>query len=135
MKKANSGDRGSAAKSNVAPKGVDEYLAGVPEPARTTLNTVRAAIRSAVPPEATEAISYGIPTFKYKGPLVWFAAFSNHCSLFPTPSVIEAFKNELKGFSTSKGTIHFPTDKPLPTALVKKLVRARVAQNESKKQR
>ncbi len=83
-------------------------------------------------PEATETISYRIPAFKYKGVLVWFAAFSNHCSLFPTASVIEAFMNELKCFSTSKGTIHFPTDKPLPTALVKKLVKARVAQNESK---
>jgi len=133
MRKVKSGNRSSAAKGKGAPKNVDEYLAGVPEPARGTLNKIRAAIRSAVPPEATEAISYGIPTFKYKGPLVWFAAFSNHCSLFPTASVIEAFKNELKGFSTSKGTIHFPTDKPLPTALVKKLVRARVAQNESKK--
>ena len=134
MKKVKSGNRSSAAKGNGAPKNVDEYLAGVPEPARGTLNKIRAAIRSAVPSEATEAISYGIPTFKKKGPLVWFAAFSNHCSLFPTPSVIEAFKNELKGFSTSKGTIHFPTDKPLPTALVKKLVKARVAQHESKKQ-
>jgi len=66
---------------------------------------------------------------------VWFAAFSHHCSLFPTASVVEAFKNELKGFSTSKGTIHFPTDKPVPTALVKKLVKARVAQNASKKRR
>ena len=93
------------------------------------------AIRSAAPPEATETISYGMPAFKYKGVLVWFAAFSNHCSLFPTASVVEAFKNELKGFSTSKGTIHFPTDKPLPTALVKKLVRARVSQIESKKRR
>jgi len=135
MKKANSGDRGPAAKGNVAPKNVDEYLAGVPEPARSTLNKVRAAIRSAVPPEATEAISYRMPTFKYKGPLVWFAAFSNHCSLFPGSSVIEAFKNELKGFSTSKGTIHFPVDKPLSAALVKKLVKARIAQNEHKKQR
>jgi len=133
MKKANSDDRGSSAKSSVAPKNVDEYLAGVPEPARGTLKKIRAAIRSAVPSEATEAISYGIPVFKYKGPLVWFAAFSKHCSLFPTASVIEAFKTELKGFSTSKGTIHFPTDKPLPTAFVKKLVKARVAQNERKK--
>ncbi len=97
------------------------------------MEKVRAAIRSAVPPEATEAISYGMPAFKYKGVLVWFAAFSNHCSLFPGSSVIEAFKNELKGFSTSKGTIHFPVDKPLPAALVKKLVKARVAQNEQKK--
>ena len=135
MKKVKSGNRSSAAKGKGAPKNVDEYLAGVPEPARGTLNEIRAAIRSAVPPEATEAISYGIPMFKYKGPLVGFAAFSKHCSLFPTGSVIEAFKNELKGFSTSKGTIHFPTDKPLPAALVKKLVKARVAQIESKKRR
>jgi uncharacterized protein YdhG (YjbR/CyaY superfamily) len=135
MKKVKSGNRRSAAKSIRAPKNVDEYLAGVPEPARGTLNKIRAAIRSAVPPEATEGISYGIPTFNYKGPLVWFAAFSKHCSLFPSAAVIEAFKDELKGFSTSKGTIHFPTDKPLPTALVKNLVKARIAQNENKKRR
>jgi uncharacterized protein YdhG (YjbR/CyaY superfamily) len=135
MKKGKSGERSSAAKGSGAPKDVDEYLAGVPEPARNTLNKIRAAIRSAVPPEATETISYGMPAFKYKGVLVWFAAFSNHCSLFPTASVIEAFKNELKGFATSKGTIQFPTDKPLPTALVKKVVKARVAQIESKKRR
>src|SRR6202049_4375777 len=135
MKKVKSGNRSSAARGNRAPKNVDEYLARVPEPARGTLNKIRAAIRSAVPPEATETISYRMPAFKYKGLLVWFAAFSNHCSLFPTASVIEAFKNELKGFSTSKGTIQFPTDKPLPTALIKKLMKARVAQNESKKRR
>jgi uncharacterized protein YdhG (YjbR/CyaY superfamily) len=97
------------------------------------LNKMRAAIQSAVPPDATEVISYGIPAFKRKGVLVWFAAFENHCSLFPTAAVIEAFKNELKGFSTSKGTIRFPTDKSLPAALVKKMVRARVAQQESNK--
>ena len=130
-----SGIRNSAAKGNRAPKNVDEYLAGVPEPARSTLNKMRAAIRSAAPREATETISYGMPAFKHKGVLVWFAAFSKHCSLFPTASVIEAFRNELKGFSTSKGTIHFPTDKPLPTALIKKLVKARVAQKENKKRR
>lgn len=135
MKKANSSARGSAAKSNVVPKNVDDYLAGVPEPARSTLNKVRAAIRSALPAEATEAISYGMPAFKYKGTLVWFAAFSNHCSLFPTASVIQAFKNELKGYETSKGTIHFPVDKPLPAALVKKIVKARIAEKEHKKPR
>jgi uncharacterized protein YdhG (YjbR/CyaY superfamily) len=135
MKKVKSGNRSSAAKGSGTPKNVDEYLAGIPEPARSTLNKIRAAIRSALPPEATETISYRIPAFKNKGVLVWFAAFSNHCSLFPTASVVEAFKNELKGFSTSKGTIQFPTDKPLPTALIKKLVKARVAQNESKKLR
>ena len=131
MKKGTSVNRGSA-KGRISPKTVDEYLAGVPEPARSTLNKIRATIRSAAPAEATEGISYGMPAFKYKGPLIWFAAFSDHCSLFPTAAVIEAFKNELKGFSTSKGTIHFTTDKPLPAALVKKLVRARVAQKERK---
>jgi len=135
MKKAKSGSRSSSREGKGAPKAVDEYLTGVPEPARSTLNKIRAAIRAAVPPEATETISYRIPAFKYKGVLVWYAAFSNHCSLFPTASVVEAFKDELKGFTISKGTIHFPTDKPLPTALVKKLVKARVAQIESKKRR
>jgi uncharacterized protein YdhG (YjbR/CyaY superfamily) len=135
MKRLQSGNRRSAAEGHGVPKNVDEYLAGVPQPARSTLNKIRVAIRSAVPSEATETISYGIPAFKHKGVLVWFAAFSNHCSFFPTASVIEAFKNELKGFSTSKGTIHFPTDKPLPAALVKKMVKLRVAQIESKKRR
>src|SRR5258705_11040731 len=122
MKMANSGDRGSAAKGNVASKDVVEYLARVPEPARSTLNRIRATIQSAVPPEATEAISYGMPTFKYKGPLVGYAAFSSHCSLFPmSPAVIEAFKSELKDFRTSKGTIRFPVDKPLSSALVTNL--------------
>ncbi len=134
MKKPKSGSRGSVAKSNVSPKVVDKYLAGVPEPARTTLKKVRAMIRSAVPKEATEAISYGIPTFKYKGSVVAFAAFSNHCSFFPmSMTVIRAFKNDLKSFYTSKGTIRFPLDKPLPAGLVKKLVKARVAENERRK--
>src|SRR6267378_6841740 len=128
MKKVKSGNRGSAAKGRGAPKNVDEYLAGVPQPARSTLKEIRAAIRSTVPPEATEIISYGIPAFKHKEVLVWFAAFASHCSLFPTASVIESFKNELKGFTTSKGTIQFPTNKPLPTALIRKVVKARVAQ-------
>ena len=135
MKKAKASARGSTAKRSVAPKDVDEYVARVPEPARSTLNKMRALIRSVAPPEATETISYGIPAFKYKGMLVWFAAFSNHCSLFPGSSVIEAFKNELKDFHTSKGTIRFPVDKPLSAALVKKLVKARIAQNEAKTQR
>src|SRR5882757_7176125 len=103
MRQSNSGGRSSTAKNNAARKDVEEYLAAIPEPARSTLNKVRAVIRSAVPPETTEAISYRIPTFKYKGPLVGFAAFSTHCSLFPmSGSVVEAFKNELKGFETSK---------------------------------
>src|SRR6266478_2442161 len=135
MKKVKSDKLRSAAQGNGAPKDVEEYLAGVPEPARSTLSKVRAAIRTAVPAGTAEIISYGMPAFKHNEVLVWYAAFSNHCSLFPTGAVIEAFKKELKGFSTSKGTIQFSTDKPLPIALVKKLVKARVAQSASKKLR
>jgi uncharacterized protein YdhG (YjbR/CyaY superfamily) len=112
---------------------VDEYLARVPEPARSTLNKIRAAIRSAAPAEATEVISYGIPAFKHKRVLVWFAAFSDHCSFFPTAAVIEAFKKELQGYITSKGTIQFSAEKGLPAGLVRKMVRARVRMIESKK--
>ena len=123
-------------KRQVVPKSVDEYLGRVPEPARSTLNQVRRTIRSVVPAQATEAISYGIPMFKYQGLLVGFAAFSKHCSLFPTSmAVMKAFKNELKGYQTSKGTIRFPVDKPLPAALVKKLVKARLAEKERKQSR
>ena len=126
----------AAVKGTLIPKSVDEYLAGVPEPARRTLNRVRAVIRSAAPPETTEVISYRIPTFRYKGALLGFAAFPNHCSLFVmSGSVLEGFKDQLKDFHTSKGTIRFPVDKPLPAALVKKLVKARIAQNERKQQR
>src|ERR1700687_4222735 len=124
MKKVKSGNRGSAAKGSGAPKDVDEYLAGVPKPARGTLNKVRAAIRSAAPPEATEAISYGIPTFKYKGGLIAFAAFKKHCSLLPmSRSVMAPFRNELEGYETSKGTIRFPVNRPPPAALLKKMVK------------
>jgi uncharacterized protein YdhG (YjbR/CyaY superfamily) len=118
-------------KGKAVAKNVDEYLAGLPEPARTTLKRVRTVIRSVVPAETTEVISYGIPTFKYKRPLVAFAAFRDHCSFFPLgSSVLDAFAEDLKPFRVSKGTLHFPLDRPLPTALVKKIVRARIAQNE-----
>lgn len=96
---------------------------------------MRAAIRSAVPREATETISYAIPAFRHKAILVWFAAFSDHCSLFPTAAVIAAFRKELRSYSTSKGTIHFPIHKPLPIRLIKKLVKARVAELEVKRDR
>ena len=112
---------------------IDKYIAAVPEPGRSTLKKIRAVIRSAVLPEVTEALSYKIPSFQNKGVLVWYAAFSDHCSLFPTNQVIEAFKDELADFSTSKGAIRFPLDKPLPAALVKKLVKARIAFKEQKK--
>jgi uncharacterized protein YdhG (YjbR/CyaY superfamily) len=135
MKKVKTGKRAPATKGRGGTKTVEEYLARVPEPARNTFNKLRATIRSVVPAEATETISYQIPAIKHNGILVWFAAFSSHCSLFPTAAVIEAFKDDLKNFTTSKGTIQFPLDKPLPTALVKKLVKARIAQSESKHRR
>ena len=131
MKKAKSSKRSSIPKRHKSakkPKTVNQYFAAIHEPARSTLNKVRATISSAVPVGSTEINSYGIPAFKDRRVLVWFAAFSDHCSLFPTASVIEKFKTELEGFRTSKGTIHFAIDKPLPTTLIKKLVKARVAQ-------
>jgi uncharacterized protein YdhG (YjbR/CyaY superfamily) len=124
-----------AAKTKALPKSksalltVDAYLAAVPEPARSAITEIRAAIRSVVPPEATEIISYKIPAFKHKKVLVWYAAFANHCSLFPTAAVIDTFKDELKDFSTSKGTIHFPLDKPMPVELIKKMVRERLGRS------
>jgi len=126
----------ASAKGNAAPKTVGEYLAGVPEPARSALNRIRATIRSAAPAEATEVISYRIPMFKYKGMVMGFAAFSNHCSLFPgSLSAMKGLENELKAFPTSKGTIRFPVDKPPSATLVKKLVKARIAENERKARR
>ena len=135
MKRIKARERSSAERVAGVPRTIDEYLAGVPEPAHSTLNKVRAAIRSAAPKDATEIISYRMPAFRYKGMLVWFAAFSNHCSFFPTASVVEAFKPQLKGYSLAKGTIQFPTDKPLPAGLIRKMVQMRVAQNEKKNRR
>jgi len=140
MKKAKSTSKTSAlknraaktkasSKNKAAPKTVEEYFAAVPEPALSALRQIREAIRSVVPPEATEIISYKIPAFKHKKVLVWYAAFSNHCSLFPTASVIEAFKDELKDYSTSKGTVHFPTDKPIAVGVIKRMVKARILQD------
>ena len=112
---------------------VEAYLARVPEPARTTLEKMRAMIRAAAPKQATEAISYKIPSFQYKGALVWYAAFKKHCSFFPMDlTLLEEFGDELKGLKTSKGTIQFLVDKPLPKALVVRIVKARVAANDAK---
>jgi uncharacterized protein YdhG (YjbR/CyaY superfamily) len=135
MKKAKTRAGGAARRVKGSLITVAEYLARVPEPAHGMLTKIREAIRSVVPAESTEIISYRIPAFKHKKVLVWYAAFSDHCSLFPTAAVIGAFKKELKGYSKSKGTIHFPIEKPLPTTLIKKLVKARVEQSEGKKAR
>ena len=132
MKESSSRLRRSGPGRKTVPATVDEYLAEVPEPARSTLNKVRAVIQSVVPPGTAEVLSYRIPAFKYKRVLVWYAAFSDHCSLFPTASVIEKLGKELKAYTVSKGTIHFPIDKPLPSALLKKIVKARLRDIGSK---
>jgi uncharacterized protein YdhG (YjbR/CyaY superfamily) len=120
----------SEAKS-APPKDVDEYLAGVPKEARATLEKVRKAIKAAAP-KASEVISYQMPMYKQNGMLVGFAAFKDHCSIFPGPAVINAHQEELKGYKTSKGTIRFTVDKPLPDALVKKMVKTRIQENEAR---
>jgi uncharacterized protein YdhG (YjbR/CyaY superfamily) len=113
---------------------VDAYIAGIPEPARSTLAEVRETIRALVPAGTTEKISYGMPTFQYKGGLVGYAAFAKHCGFYPMNSaVIEKFAVELAKYPTSKGAIRFPIDKPLPAGLLKKLVLTRVAENARKK--
>ena len=123
-------------KANSDAGDVEAYLAKVPEPARTTLEKLRATIRSAAPPETTEKLSYGIPAFHYKGGLVAYAAFKKHCSFFPMQaSLIDEMKDELNAYRTAKGTLQFPKDKPLPATLVKKMVKARIAENEGKKAR
>jgi|SRR5215467_13345562 len=126
MKKSSSRMRRSVAGGKTVPSTVDEYLAEVPEPARSTLKKVRAVIQSVVPAGTTEVLSYRMPAFRYKKVLVWYAAFSDHCSLFPTASLIDKLGEELKAYAVSKGTIHFPTDKPLPSSLLKKIVKARL---------
>jgi uncharacterized protein YdhG (YjbR/CyaY superfamily) len=110
---------------------VNAYLRAAPPAARAALQKLRKTIKAAAP-EATEVISYGIPSFKHHGYLVGFAAFKNHCSFFPG-TALAAFKKELASYETSKGTIRFTVDKPLPAALVRKLVKARIAQNEAKR--
>ncbi|MGH7569735.1 MAG: iron chaperone [Gemmatimonadales bacterium] len=110
---------------------VNAYLKAVPPAARAALQALRRTIKAAAP-GATEGISYGIPSFKHHGYLVGFAAFKHHCSFFPG-TALNAFKRELASYQTSKGTIRFTVDKPLPAALVRKLVKARVAQNERRR--
>jgi len=114
------------------PKSVDEYFEHVPEPAIGMLKKLRGIIRSTVPHGSVETISYGIPTIKG---LLWYGAFANHCSLFPGPAVIELCKNQLQGVTTSKGTVQFPLDRPLPVGLVRRLVRTRIALAKDKARR
>ena len=112
------------------PKTIDEYLAALSDEQRTGLEKLRKSVRAAAP-QAEECISYGIAAFRFNGkPLVGFGASAKHCSFYPmNGSTVAAFQDELKNYDTSKGTIRFPAAKPLPAALVRKLVKARIAEN------
>ncbi len=111
------------------PTDIDGYLASLPDDARATLEAIRCVIRAAAP-DAAEGISYGMPGFKYRGrPLIYFAAAKNHCALYG-PAVV-AHQEELAGYDISKGTVRFPPGEPLPEALVRKLVSARIAEIEA----
>jgi uncharacterized protein YdhG (YjbR/CyaY superfamily) len=114
------------------PRNVDDYLAALPETPRAALEKLRKTIKAAAP-EATETISYQMPTFKDQGRfLVSFAAFKDHCSLFPaSTAVMDALGEDLKPYFSGKGTIRFRADKPLPAALVKKIVRVRIEENRA----
>jgi uncharacterized protein YdhG (YjbR/CyaY superfamily) len=116
-----------------APLSVDAYLEALPAAQRPLLVKIRAAIKSAAP-KAEEVISYQMPAYKYHGMLVYFAAFKDHCSLFPASKrVITVFADELKAFKTFGGTIQFSTEHPLPIKLLKQIVQYRVKENEEKK--
>ena len=107
---------------------IDAYIAQFPEEIQVLLLQMRATIHSAAP-NATEAISYQIPTFKLNGNLVHFAAYKKHIGFYPASSGIEAFKDELSIYKSAKGSVQFPIDKPLPLELVTHIVQYRVAEN------
>lgn len=117
--------------SKPQPAGVDSYLASVPADQRAALQKIREAVRAAAP-GAEEGFSYGLPAFRLNGrPLVCFGAAANHCSFYPmSPAVMRASAADLETLETSKGTIRFPASKPLSARLVRKLVKARIAEME-----
>ena len=110
-------------------KTIDEYIASFPQSTQTTLQQIRQVIKEAAP-QAQEVISYGMPAFKQNHILVWFAAFRNHIGFFPKVTAMEAFKEKLSNYQTSKGTIRFPLDKPIPIELVKEIVKFRLKEEQ-----
>ncbi len=113
------------------PKNIDEYIAGYPPEVQEILQELRATIKKAAP-EAEERISYQMPAFNLYGDLVYFGAFKNHISFFPTSSGIEKFKKELSAYEGSKGTVRFPLGRPIPFGLITKIVKFRVKENLSR---
>ena len=111
-----------------APKNIDDYIGDFPKDVQRILRKLRSAIKKAAP-LAKETISYRIPTFTFHGYLVHFAAFKDHVSLFPTSSPMNAFRRDLSPYKVSRGTIQFPSDRPLPLTLVGRIVKFRVQEN------
>jgi uncharacterized protein YdhG (YjbR/CyaY superfamily) len=109
-------------------KVIDEFIANSPEQARKKMKQIRSVIRRAAP-KATETIAFGIPTFEFKGHLVHFSGYDAHVGFFPTPSVIRAFKKELKPYKWATGSVEFPLDKPLPVDLITRMVKLRVRES------
>jgi uncharacterized protein YdhG (YjbR/CyaY superfamily) len=110
---------------------IDEYIAAFPADVQAILQKVRETIHKSAP-EATEAISYQMPTFKLNGNLVHFAAFKSHIGFYPVPSGIEKFKKELSAYPQGKGSVQFPLDRPIPYALIARIVKFRVKENLEK---
>ncbi|MEW6128621.1 MAG: DUF1801 domain-containing protein [Acidobacteriota bacterium] len=117
--------------NQTTPKNIDEYIAGFPDDIQRLLENIRQTIRKAAP-KAQEAIKYRMPTFTLNGNLVHFAAFKNHIGFYPTPGAIEQFKAELSAYENSKGAVRFPLNKPIPFALISKMVKFRVKENLEK---
>jgi uncharacterized protein YdhG (YjbR/CyaY superfamily) len=115
--------------NNIKINNIDEYISGFPVDIQEILQQVRQTISEAAP-EAEEVISYQMPAFKYKGILVYFAAFKKHIGFYPTPSGIAAFKDELAGYKTAKASAQFPLNEPMPLALIAKIVQYRVNENK-----
>jgi uncharacterized protein YdhG (YjbR/CyaY superfamily) len=113
-------------------KTIDEYIKTFPPEIQSILEKIRQTIRKAAP-EAVEAISYQMPTFKLNGNLVHFAAYKDHIGFYPAPTGIESFEKESKQYIKGKGTLQFPLDKPIPYDLVEKIVKYRVKENLAKK--
>jgi len=108
-----------------APTNIDEYIAAFPQDVQEILEKIRSTVKKAAP-DAEETISYRMPTFTLKGNLVHFAAFKNHIGFYPTPTGIEKFQKELSVYKGAKGSVRFPLDKPIPFALISKIVKFRV---------
>lgn len=118
-------------KEDIVFNNIEDYIQNFPENIQKVLQELRQTIHKAAP-DAIEIINYGIPTFYLKGNLVHFAAFKNHIGFYPTASGVEAFKENLLAYKTSKGAIQFPLEKPLPFTLISKIVKYRAKQNEER---